>query len=217
MKTDKVRIWCANGHDLFLLSDYDDKDEAVRFGKNFFCIDEADHIAAVEQLEQKVKSLETELKTDMGQTDTVVGNLIEERKSLVAQLKAANEMYKQLHKQVSEKLIASEETITKLQNLYESGRKKLTASEARVKELEEKFELYKLGAENFIKVRDEKIAAQEHIIQKFLTKSNGVSVFARSLDLRAGLLHQPHLLERIESLYNFQCEVEHLTKTEKGE
>lgn len=69
MKTDKPRVWCVDGHEAHLLDDYTDKSEAIKMGKNFFCVDLSDYDFAVEQLEQALKNSQQQTKDYANEID----------------------------------------------------------------------------------------------------------------------------------------------------
>ena len=63
---------------------------------------------------------------------------------------------------------------------------------------------------------EQKLAAQEGVIMKFITKSNGLSFYSREMAERAFLrLSKNDLLEKLDDLYELQCEAEQLTKAAK--
>lgn len=74
---------------------------------------------------------------------------------------------------------------------------------------------YTRDLERQIKEKDKEIIRLNKIIDKFIVKSNGLSVYVRS-DM-FGRSNLPRLDEKLWELYNFQCEVEFGENNESDE
>jgi hypothetical protein len=127
---------------------------------------------------------------------------------------------KQLH------LIADmiEQNLTKLQELQKVERINNAllscpnCGEARVISANQIKETEALKSE--LSAKDERVKELEKALDRFCTLSNGLSIYARDEYQRTRLemTDSVDLVERIDTIYNHQCDVEHLTQqhTTKG-
>lgn len=149
----------------------------------------------VEYSDVRVKSL----SDDLSLQKTHIGNL----RDKIQQLEYVNAELKQWRSEDQTALERKDHEILKLQQ--------------RVKELED---AVKARADDIAEILDlrKKLKEAVGVIEKFVTKSNGLSFYCREPSTQTELfLKYPTLVEKLQGLYDFQCDVESfLTKLKGG-